>query len=114
MATQMVNADTNLVTIQSLLGHSNITTTERYSKIHSSKRKRDYFKAMEEITEKRTEELVSGTEPNRFFTRDRRLQVSKNFETVRADGFETGSGSEQEHRIVAESEPVLLSTSRSS
>lgn len=80
MATQLVNVDTNLVTIQSLLGHSNITTTERYSKIHSSKRKRDYFKAMEEITKKRTEEPAGGTESKRFFTRDRRLEVLKNFD----------------------------------
>ena len=85
MATQMVNVDANLVTIQSLLGHSNITTTERYSKIHNSKRKRDYFRAMEEITKKRTQEPADSTEPKRFFTNHRRLEVSKNFEALKND-----------------------------
>jgi site-specific recombinase XerD len=85
MATQMVNVDANLVTIQSLLGHSNITTTERYSKIHNSKRKRDYFRAMEEITKKRTEEPADSTEPKWFFTNHRRLEVSKNFEALKND-----------------------------
>jgi len=37
MATQMLNADTDLVTIQTLLDHSRITTTEWYSRVHSAK-----------------------------------------------------------------------------
>jgi site-specific recombinase XerD len=85
MATQMANADTNLMTLQSLLGHSRITTTERYSKVHSAKRKRDYFRAMEKITARCTDGTSDGAELERFFTRERRLQVSKNFGMARTD-----------------------------
>jgi site-specific recombinase XerD len=49
MATQMLNADAALVTIQELLGHSKIKTTQRYCKISNLKVQRDYFKAMEVI-----------------------------------------------------------------
>ncbi len=79
MATQMLNADTDLVVIQSLLGHSKITTTERYSKVHNPKTKRDYFRAMSEITNGPPEGQGDRTEDKRFFTRYRRLQVSENF-----------------------------------
>jgi site-specific recombinase XerD len=49
MATQLLNADAKLVTIQDLLGHSLITTTQRYCRVSNLKVQRDYFKAMEEV-----------------------------------------------------------------
>jgi len=49
MATQLLNADAKLVTIQDLLGHSLITTTQRYCRVSNLKVHRDYFKAMEEV-----------------------------------------------------------------
>jgi site-specific recombinase XerD len=49
MATQLLNADADLVTIQDLLGHSRITTTQRYCRVSNAKVQRDYFKAMEEV-----------------------------------------------------------------
>jgi site-specific recombinase XerD len=49
MATQLLNADTELATIQDLLGHRWITTTQRYCKICNLKVQRDYYKAMETV-----------------------------------------------------------------
>ena len=49
MATQMLNADADLSTIQDLLGHSSVKTTQRYCRISNLKVQRDYFIAMEVI-----------------------------------------------------------------
>jgi site-specific recombinase XerD len=52
MATQMLNADAKVVTIQDLLGHNGINTTERYCSVSNLKVMRDYFKAMEVIMQR--------------------------------------------------------------
>jgi site-specific recombinase XerD len=52
MATQMLNADAELSTIQDLLGHNWVTTTERYCKVSNLKVKRDYYKAMEAVMQR--------------------------------------------------------------
>lgn len=52
MATQMLNADADLVTIQDLLGHANIRTTERYCRVSNQKLRRDYYRAMEKVIER--------------------------------------------------------------
>lgn len=49
MATQLLNADANLATIQDLLGHGQITTTQRYCRVANLKVKGEYYKAMEAV-----------------------------------------------------------------
>ena len=49
MATQMLNADADLVTIQDLLGHAYIRTTERYCRVSNQKVRRDYYQAMKKV-----------------------------------------------------------------
>lgn len=77
MATQMLNADADIVTIQELLGHTKISTTERYSKVSNAKVRRDYDNAMHIIVNGRSSE----TEANgykKFFTKDKMKMVMKN------------------------------------
>ena len=52
MATQMLNVDAELVTIRDLLGHSWITTTQRYCRVSNLKVQRDYYKAMEVVMQR--------------------------------------------------------------
>jgi site-specific recombinase XerD len=52
MATQLLNADAELVSIQDLLGHNSIKTTQRYCRISNLKVQRDYYKAMEVIMQR--------------------------------------------------------------
>jgi site-specific recombinase XerD len=54
MATQMLNADADLSTIQDLLGHNSIRTTQRYCRVSNLKVQRDYYKAMEVIMQRTT------------------------------------------------------------
>jgi site-specific recombinase XerD len=52
MATQLLNAEADLVTIQDLLGHTRIKTTQRYCKVSNLKVQRDYHKAIEKVMER--------------------------------------------------------------
>jgi site-specific recombinase XerD len=52
MATQLLNAEAEVETIQDLLGHNWITTTQRYCKISNLKVQRDYFKAMRQVLQR--------------------------------------------------------------
>jgi len=52
MATQLLNADAALATIQDLLGHGQITTTQRYCRIANLKVQRDYYKAMQVVLQR--------------------------------------------------------------
>ena len=59
MATQLLNAAAEVVTIQDLLGHNWIKTTERYCTVSNLKVQRDYFKAMEVVMQQ-TKRLTQG------------------------------------------------------
>ena len=52
MATQMLNADADLVTIQDLLGHTRIKTTQRYCRVSNPKVRRDYYNAMDKVLQR--------------------------------------------------------------
>ena len=52
MATQLLNAEAEVETIQDLLGHNWITTTQRYCKVSNLKVQRDYFKAMKNVLQR--------------------------------------------------------------
>jgi len=58
MATQLLNADAEVETIQDLLGHNWITTTQRYCKVSNVKVQRDYFKAMRVILNRSPNEKI--------------------------------------------------------
>jgi site-specific recombinase XerD len=49
MATQLLNAEAEIETIQDLLGHNWITTTQRYCRVSNLKVQRDYFKAIRRV-----------------------------------------------------------------
>jgi len=58
MATQLLKAEAEVETIQDLLGHNWITTTQRYCKVSNVKVKRDYFKAMQVILSQSENEKI--------------------------------------------------------
>ncbi len=64
MATQMLNAEAEVTTIQELLGHNGINTTERYCSVSNLKVMRDYFKAMEVVMKRSALVDMSRSRPD--------------------------------------------------
>jgi site-specific recombinase XerD len=60
MATQLLNAEADLVTIQDLLGHTRIKTTQRYCKVSNLKVQRDYYKAIEMVMQRTANGLFNA------------------------------------------------------
>ncbi len=60
MATQLLNAEAEVETIQDLLGHNWITTTQRYCKVSNVKVQRDYFKAMRVILSRSANDKIQS------------------------------------------------------
>ena len=73
MATQMLNADAEVETIQDLLGHNGINTTERYCSVSNLKVMRDYFEAMEVIMQR-----SARGHPNDILGLDRNKKLEEN------------------------------------
>jgi site-specific recombinase XerD len=59
MATQLLNAEAEIETIQDLLGHNWITTTQKYCKLSNLKVQRDYFKAMRRVQQRKVQPALN-------------------------------------------------------
>jgi site-specific recombinase XerD len=59
MATQLLNAEAEIETIQDLLGHNWITTTQKYCKLSNLKVQRDYFKAMRRVQQRYVQPAIN-------------------------------------------------------
>jgi site-specific recombinase XerD len=73
MATQLLNADADLATIQDLLGHGQITTTQRYCWVANLKVQRDYYKAMEVVLQRTQDRMDDEDEEEREFPDPKKL-----------------------------------------
>ena len=60
MATQLLNAGADVVTIQGLLGHSKLEQTMQYSKLSNIKAQHDYYEAMERILEDKNQPIIAS------------------------------------------------------
>lgn len=56
-ATELLNAGTDLVTIQYLLGHDHIRITHRYARLADQTKRRSYFEAMARIQTPQPQEV---------------------------------------------------------
>jgi site-specific recombinase XerD len=57
--TKLLNAEAEIETIQDLLGHNWITTTQKYFKLSNLKVQRDYFKAMRRIQQRYVQPVIN-------------------------------------------------------
>jgi site-specific recombinase XerD len=88
LATQLLNADAPLASIRDLLGHTHITTTQRYCRVANLKVQRDYHKAMEVVMQ-RMQALEEDEPDPRSHLREHRTygqRVARGYGTRRDEG----------------------------
>jgi site-specific recombinase XerD len=88
LATQLLNADADLSSIRDLLGHTHITTTQRYCRVANLKVRRDYHKAMEVVLQ-RMQALEEDDEYPRSHPREHRGYRERMARDHRTRGEET-------------------------
>jgi len=88
LATQLLNADADLSSIRDLLGHTHITTTQRYCRVANLKVRRDYDKAMEVVLQ-RMQALEEDDEDPRSHPREDRGYRERMARDHRTRGEET-------------------------
>jgi hypothetical protein len=88
LATQLLNADADLSSIRDLLGHTHITTTQRYCRVANLKVRRDYQRAMEVVLQ-RMQALEEDDEDPRSHPREHRGYRERMTRDHRSRGEET-------------------------
>ena len=91
MATQLLNADADLSTIQDLLGHTHITATQRYCRVSNLKVQRDYYNAIEVVMQRSQQ----GSRDGQLLSK--RMNVADNHMLyIQREGFASDTKNESE------------------